>query len=119
MENKALPKYWLATHKNVSNVLECQEQYCQPNKKCSAFVYILDTKECTLKMPQKRFLNIIYLRNSTGRVFGPKYCPGNKIFLVFKILFLNPALFRCFKQLFLLLSSRIYPRTNLDSKTNK
>ena len=85
MKNKQLPKYWLATHKNVSNVLECQEKYCQRNKKCSAFVYIVDTKACTLKMPPKRFLNIVYLRNATGKMFGPKYCPGDQIFLAHKM----------------------------------
>ena len=93
MKNKQLPKYWLATHKNVSNVVECQEKYCQRNKKCSAFVYIVDTKACTLKMPPKRFLNIVYLRNATGKVFGPKYCPGNLNYLVCMIFYFFSSYF--------------------------
>ena len=76
MDDKELPGYELATHLNVSNEKECQEKYCQQNKLCSAFVYIHDNATCILKKPPKRFLNIVDLINSTGRVFGPKYCPG-------------------------------------------
>ena len=77
IDNTELPKYWLATHKNVSNEQECQEKYCQRNKQCTAFVYIVDAKICSLKKPPKRFISIVHLKNSTGKVFGPQYCPGN------------------------------------------
>ena len=77
MVNTELPKYWLATHKNVSNEQECQEKYCQKDKQCTAFVYIVDAKICTLKKPPKRFISVVHLKKSTGKVFGPQFCPGN------------------------------------------
>ena len=79
IENMELPEYWLETIENVSNTNECQKKHCQQNKQCTAFVYNLDAKSCVLKKPPKRFLSIVHLKNSTGNVFGPKYCPGKMI----------------------------------------
>ena len=91
MDDKELPGYELATHQNVSNEKECQEKYCQQNKVCSAFVYSLANKTCTLKKPPKRFLSIVHLINSTGKVFGPKYCPGK----VTQIVLLRKMFLQC------------------------
>ena len=76
MDDKELPGYDLATHQNVTSQKECQVRYCQYNKQCSAFVYIHANETCILKKHAKRFLKVVHLINSTGKVFGPKYCPG-------------------------------------------
>ena len=75
-----LPKYWLAQHKNVSNAEECQENYCQSNKKCTAFVYNEQSNICVLKKPHKRFLGTLQLKDAKGSIFGlrKQYCQGNK-----------------------------------------
>ena len=75
-ENKTLSQYSVLKHSNVSSALECQKDYCQSNDKCSAFVYNLDTKDCFLKKPPKRFLGIVQLEEKEGSIFGPKHCPG-------------------------------------------
>lgn len=75
-ENKALYKYSSSKHANVSSAEICQKRYCQPDDKCTAFVYKFDIQVCYLKRPPKRFLGIVQLRNAKNTVFGPKYCPG-------------------------------------------
>ena len=73
-----LPKYDLARHKNVSDAEECQENYCQLNKKCTAFVYNVNSKACYLKKPHKRFLGTLQLKDAKGSIFGlrKQYCRG-------------------------------------------
>ena len=39
-------------------------------------MYKIDTKECYLKRPPKRFLGIVQLTDANNTVFGPKFCPG-------------------------------------------
>ena len=74
-ENKSLSQYSVSKHSNVSTTVECQEDYCQSNDKCSAFVYNINTKECFLKKPPKRFLGIVQLEDKEWSIFGPKHCP--------------------------------------------
>ena len=71
-----LPEYDLIIKENVSDAQECQETFCQENKKCTSFVYNFKTNLCTLKQPPVKFLGIVQLKKEEGNVFGPKYCPG-------------------------------------------
>ena len=75
-DNKELFKYSLSKHENVTSAEDCQERLCQQEDKCSAFMYKIDTKECFLKRPPKRFLGIVQLNDAKNAVFGPKFCPG-------------------------------------------
>ena len=75
-DSKSLLQYSLSKHINVSNALECQKDYCQPDNKCTAFVYNQNSKECFLKKPPKRFLGIVQLRDKKDSIFGPKHCQG-------------------------------------------
>ena len=77
--NKKLKDFWLLSHKDVKDASECQQRYCQQNKKCTAFVYNTITKECTLKKAPVRLngLGRLKLQNEDGKIFGPQYCPGN------------------------------------------
>ena len=78
--NRKLNGFWLNTYNNVKDASECQQKYCQPETKCTAFVYKSKTKECTLKRVPVLLnglgnLNRI-LRYEEGKIFGPKHCPG-------------------------------------------
>ena len=81
-EDKMLPKYWLATHNNVSDAKECQQNHCQSNKKCTAFVYNVNSEVCYLKKPLKRFLGTLQLKDAKGSIFGlrKQYCQGNSFY---------------------------------------
>ena len=67
------------SHEDVEDASECQQRYCQQNEKCTAFVYNTKTKECNLKKAPVRLngLGRLKLQNEDGKIFGPKYCPGN------------------------------------------
>ena len=78
--NKKLKGFWLYSYRNVKDATECQQHYCQNTSKCTAFVYNIKTKECTLKRPPVLLngLGSLKLEFEEGKVFGPKYCPGMK-----------------------------------------
>ena len=78
--------------------LECQN-ICQRLPYCEAFVFRSKTKSCNVK---KFDMGRDELITAAGKIFGPKYCPGNitiyiciilkvynTVFYIIKLIYLN------------------------------
>ena len=72
--NLRRPTKVITTFKGYETASECQKQ-CQSLPYCDAFVYNIKKKSCNVKTFD---IGSTYeLRTAAGKIFGPKYCPGN------------------------------------------